>query len=465
MPEGREKNAAKSLFSESSWHHLFLALSPPLLTICLLAIPVSTQLAFSFVKVGGIALFHGLFFATAVFKGDSNRVQAALFLFLYCSLTVGFSFLGYESEVLHRDYHPLSIYVALLITTVLLTILSALFASLASSRLPPGSSRRRLLSGLQAFVLQCQLLFSLVFGAVFHGQSNAVRYVMCSCYPLAINVFKVLCGKLSSTAEVVDEDDDFKSDGSHFMSIVSLAMAAVPYRIIFLDLDSLEPFFIILAIESVYKVIVYPLNLSLLFIELQEKLRRRKTAAVSSLFPSFGGDEYVSRPSHPSDPSDSLSIVASSVSSSAQSSSSDPTSVRSSSLSLQSSLASSLSDKFTVHQFLDSSAAAGVLYVFLFLRYCHGMSFVPGSAGSDVDDDKGKARFDLLMLEYGVGLLLECVLHPLYLLGIRRGLGLWQFKVHFWRFLKRDHWAIFVAQGLTYFTIFAGAVDIERPPQ
>ena len=209
---------------------------------------------------------------------------------------------------------------------------------------------------------------------------------------------------------------------------MSLTMAAVPYRIIFLDLDDLRPFFVILFIESLYKVLVYPLNLSLRFISAKESLNDLRKSLQTS------PRQFVSRFSSPV----SLTLTAVEVT------------LASRSLALQSSLALSLSSKFVIHNFLDTSAALGVMYLFFFLRRSHGMPFSP-QGGTAADEDR---RFNTLMLEYAVGVMLECALYPLYYLGITRGLGLREFKLHFWSFLERDHLDILLAQGVTYFTIF-----------
>jgi hypothetical protein len=101
-----------------------------------------------------------------------------------------------------------------------------------------------------------QLGFSLQFGNVFFSQTTFVQVVLCCGYPVAVGVIKLVQNLLLYAKHEPSIATTISTE------ILSVFLAAIPYRIIFLGFSGWLATCLILLVEIVYKVSIYALALS-----------------------------------------------------------------------------------------------------------------------------------------------------------------------------------------------------------
>lgn len=264
-----------------------------------------------------------------------------------------------------------------------------------------------------------QLGFSMAFGEVFLNDLDAewAKVLACALYPIIIVVFKVVQKvTLIAAAPQLEPAVEFGS----------LALAALPYRVVFLGLGNWVTFVLVLIVELIFKALAYPIQFSKTFHAISRKIKEWTQPCRTCTSPPENDTDIESEGGRGDD---AIAQV-------------------------QAKLAS----KFFFHTLVDTFSIFGVATVLFYLREERDVSPVAKSVLSD-------AKFMRLLTQYGASFGFEVVFVGLALLVSRSLFD----AVHFrpLTHARKPLNAYILILGLFYCVVYTGTfvvVDVENVP-
>eukprot|EP01135_Chromosphaera_perkinsii_P003583 Nk52_evm41s248 gene=Nk52_evmTU41s248 len=402
--EEEEQDYASSL---STFWMLLSLLIPSSVAIITLEIPVDNAVwRFCVFRVGIDALAFGcialLLLMTSTRYKSSIWWLAAWVLPLYCVLWPALSLWGY----LFEPYHMIRTYAAWFMAHLVVCIIAGVVFMHVIDGTKDGWDKAWRAGGL-LFTLTAQFFYSLVYGYYIPEITDTyLQALLCSGYPIVIGFFKIFEKK------ACQGDPDLLEKAE----IVSVVLAGIPYRVVFLSADPWTSFWAIIAVEVFYKGVVYPSILSLRFHKLIFKLRKRMGKIGDEVVP----EEYISKE-----------------------------------MKMQQ---YDISQKFLYHNVTDTLSALGVLFLILYLRNERTQTSINALDSSS---------YERLVLQFIVSFFIEIAILTSLVLFIRFGMKSSHFRPwHHGRLsIRRLYPTLMAVTCATYLTIFIMLNHKESIPE